>query len=72
MKAVGIDSISVDPFGSNTYEVHSTLFQNNVVVIENLSSNLRLLAGKNVLFFCVPLKLKNVEASPVRAFAFWS
>jgi len=69
VKAVGIDSMSVDSFDSSENEVHKKLLQNGIVVFENLSNNLRSLVGKRVLFFGMPLRLKRAEASPVRAFA---
>ncbi len=71
VKAVGVDSLSVDRYDSKTYEVHRKLLSNNIMLFENLSSNLKLLVGKRVLFFGVPLRLKAAEASPVRAFALY-
>ena len=69
VKAVGIDSMSVDSLDSSESEVHKKLLQNDIVIFENLSNNLRLLVGKEVLFFGMPLKLVRGDASPVRAFA---
>ncbi|MGA7076835.1 MAG: cyclase family protein [Halobacteriota archaeon] len=69
VKAVGIDSMSVDPLDSRENEVHKKLLKNEIIIFENLSNNLRLLAGKRALFFGMPLRLERVEASPVRAFA---
>src|SRR5674536_251815 len=69
VKAVGIDSMSVDSLDSSESEVHKKLLQNDIVIFENLSNNLRLLVGKQVLFFGMPLKLVRGDASPVRAFA---
>ncbi|MDD1726014.1 MAG: cyclase family protein [Euryarchaeota archaeon] len=69
VKAVGIDSMSVDSLDSSECEVHKKLLQNDIVIFENLSNNLRLLVGRQVLFFGMPLKLVHGDASPVRAFA---
>jgi arylformamidase len=69
VKAVGIDNMSVDPLDSLENAVHKKLLQNDIVIFENLSNNLRLLVGKNALFFGMPLKLVRADASPVRAFA---
>jgi kynurenine formamidase len=69
VRAVGIDSMSVDPLGSPKNEVHKMLLQNGIVIFENLSDNLRLLTGQRVLFFGAPLRLKRADASPIRAFA---
>ncbi|MGZ4905973.1 MAG: cyclase family protein [Halobacteriota archaeon] len=71
VKAVGVDSLSVDRYDSKTYDVHRKLLSNNIVIFENLSGNLKLLVGKRVLFFGLPLRLKAAEASPVRAFALY-
>jgi arylformamidase len=69
VKAVGIDNMSVDPLDSLENAVHKKLLQNDIVIFENLSNNLRLLVGKHALFFGMPLKLVRADASPVRAFA---
>jgi arylformamidase len=69
VKAVGIDSLSVERFGSKDYYVHKTLLRNDISIIENLSSNLKLLTDKKVLFIGVPLKLLEADGSPIRAFA---
>ena len=69
VKAVGIDSMSVDLLDSSENEVHKKLLQNEIVIFENLSNNLRLLVGKPAIFFGMPLRLERAEASPVRAFA---
>ena len=69
VKAVGIDSMSVDELESHENEVHKKLLENDIVIFENLSHNLRFLVGRRALFFGMPLKLARTEASPVRAFA---
>jgi arylformamidase len=69
VKAVGIDSMSVDSIDTLENEVHKKLLQNDIVIFENLSNNLRLLVGKHAFFFGMPLKLVRADASPVRAFA---
>jgi arylformamidase len=69
IKAVGINSISVDSLNTLENEVHKKLLQNDILIFENLSNNLRLLVGKHTFFFGMPLKLVRADASPVRAFA---
>jgi arylformamidase len=69
VKAVGIDSLSVERFGSVDYYVHKTLLKEGITIIENLSSNLKFLADKKVFFVAAPLKLRGLDGSPVRAFA---
>jgi kynurenine formamidase len=61
--------MSVDPLDSLENEVHKKLLQNDIVIFENLSSNLRMLVGKRAIFLGMPLKLVHADASPVRAFA---
>jgi arylformamidase len=69
VKAVGINSMSVDSLDALENEIHKKLLQNDILIFENLSNNLRLLVGKQAFFFGMPLKLVHADASPVRAFA---
>jgi arylformamidase len=69
VKAIGIDSLSVERFESKDYDVHKTLLRSGISIIENLSSNLKFLTGKKVFFIGVPLKLRGADGSPIRAFA---
>ncbi|MBN1599099.1 MAG: cyclase family protein [Bacteroidales bacterium] len=68
LKGIGIDTISVDPIDSKEYPVHKILLNNDKVIIENLC-NLDKLPRSEFSFSCVPLKISNSEASPVRAYA---
>jgi kynurenine formamidase len=61
--------MSVDSLDSSENEVHKKLLQNEIVIFENLSNNLRFLVGARAIFFGMPLRLERAEASPVRAFA---
>jgi len=69
VKAVGIDSLSVERFGSMDHYVHKTLLNDGITIIENLSNNLKFIADQKVFFVAAPLKLKGLDGSPVRAFA---
>jgi kynurenine formamidase len=69
IKAVGIDSLSVERFGAMDYYVHKTLLKEGITIIENLSNNLKLLADKKVFFVAAPLKPRGLDGPPVRAFA---
>jgi arylformamidase len=62
---VGIDYISVEQSNSETYPVHQLLLGNNIPLLEGLSLS-EVLPGAYTLI-CLPLKIKNGEASPVRA-----
>lgn len=68
LKGVGVDMISVDPMDSATLIIHKTLFEKNMVIVENLT-NLEALIGKEFMFSCLPLKIAGGDGSPVRAVA---
>ena len=67
LKGVGIDAISVDSIDTATFPVHKILFRKNIFVIENLT-NLDLVENDIFTFFCMPLKIKDADGSPTRAF----
>lgn len=68
LKGLGIDAISVDSATSSDLFIHHQLLNYGVIAIENLTGLSQLL-GKLFMFYCIPLKFANTEASPVRAFA---
>lgn len=68
LKGVGFDAISVDPVGSTTFDNHLLLFRAGLISIENLTG-LAPLAGRSVLFSCLPLRLPGADGCPVRAVA---
>lgn len=68
IKAIGTDMPSVDKAGSKG-EIHHILLDNNIMIIEALI-NLKQLVGKRCFFSAVPLKIKNGDGSPVRAYAY--
>lgn len=64
IKTVGVDYLSVEPYGGNG-DVHRTLLKKDIAVIEGLDlTNVK--PGKYMLS-ALPLKLGNAEGSPVRA-----
>lgn len=67
LKGIGVDAISVDAVDSRDLPVHKVLLE-KMVIIENLT-NLESLPHTGFTFSCTPLKLKNADASPVRAIA---
>ena len=69
LRGLGIDAISVDQEGSNTFPVHRKLFKKEIIVIENLT-NLEQLGNSTFLFSCLPLKIERADGSPIRAVAF--
>jgi arylformamidase len=67
-KALGFDVISVDKMSDETLPNHHLLLNHEILIIENMN-NLNRLIGKDFLLYCIPLKIENSDASPVRAFA---
>jgi kynurenine formamidase len=65
---VGIDSPSIDLGITRTFIVHKILAKNNILIVENLT-NLNKISSKQFDFIILPLKLKDVSGSPVRAIA---
>ena len=65
VRMVGIDGISVDPFNDETYAVHHELLANNILILEG--ANLKGVPPARYTLYCLPLKIAQAEASPVRA-----
>lgn len=70
LKCVGIDSPSVEKYGSREGIAHKKLLSNNIGIVENLNSNLKKFAGKRMFLVCLPLLLEGVDAAPARAVLF--
>jgi kynurenine formamidase len=68
LKGIGIDAISFDATGNDDLPNHKMLLEKEIILIENLC-NLNLLIEKNFFLSCLPLKIKGVDGSPVRACA---
>lgn len=68
LKGIGIDTLSPDLVDSIEIPVHKILLEKGILIIENLS-NLHLLKDHQFLFHALPLKTKNADGAPVRAFA---
>ncbi|GBC60762.1 hypothetical protein DENIS_1721 [Desulfonema ishimotonii] len=62
---VGIDYISVDKAGDETYPVHQSLLGNGVLILEGI--HLRDVPPGRYTLYCLPLRIPGGEASPVRA-----
>jgi arylformamidase len=67
LKGIGIDAISVDEIEAIDLPIHKILLE-RMLIIENLT-NLDKLPKTGFIFSCLPLKLENADASPVRAAA---
>ncbi len=70
IKCVGIDSFSIEKFGSKEGLAHKELLSKGVGIIENLNSNLKKIAGKRMFLMCMPLLLEGIDAAPARAILF--
>lgn len=62
---VGIDTPSVDPDDSKRLEAHNAIYQNNMAILEGLS--LKHVEPREYFLVALPLKLRDADASPVRA-----
>ncbi|MBG0790566.1 MAG: cyclase family protein [Desulfovibrionaceae bacterium] len=66
LKGIGLDTPSPDSIGSKDLPAHHILFDHGLVIAENLT-NLGELPPQDFLFACLPLRIADGEASPVRA-----
>ena len=67
VKLVGIDYLSVEKFGSDTFETHHVLLSQGVVIVEGL--DLRKVSAGVYELICLPLKLSggSGDGAPARA-----
>ena len=70
IKGIGLDCISADVAESNDFPIHHLLFDENILIIENLKDPDKLL-GKVFMFSCLPIKYENADGSPVRAIGWY-
>lgn len=63
--AIGVDSPSVDPAGSETFDAHHRCRARGVLIIEGL--DLTGVAPGSYTLVAAPLRIEGAEASPVRA-----
>ncbi|KJR43642.1 cyclase family protein [Candidatus Magnetoovum chiemensis] len=62
---VGLDYITIDKYGDDEFPSHKTLMGNDILVLEGI--NLEHVPEGRYRLICLPLRLKDSEASPVRA-----
>jgi arylformamidase len=65
VKLVGVDTASVDPSTSKTLPAHMAFNRNKMIILENLL--LDHVEPGDYELIALPLKLENLDASPVRA-----
>jgi kynurenine formamidase len=68
VKAVGIDTASIDYGQSTLYEVHRTLFERNIPAFENLTA-LERLPLRGAFVVALPMKIGGGSGAPLRAIA---
>ena len=64
VKLVGVDYLSVEPFGSKAHPVHDTLLQAGMIIVEGL--NLTDVPAGDYELIALPLKLKGSDGAPSR------
>ncbi len=64
VKLVGIDYLSVEEYGSETFPTHVELLSNGVVILEGL--DLRAVDAGDYELLCLPLKLMDSDGAPAR------
>jgi kynurenine formamidase len=68
IKAVGLDTASIDYGQSTLFETHRALFEKNIPAFENLA-NLDQLPVKGFYVIALPMKIKGGSGGPLRAVA---
>lgn len=68
VKAVGIDTASIDHGQSTRYESHRALFERNIPVFENLDA-LERLPRRGAFVVALPMKIGGGSGAPLRAVA---
>jgi kynurenine formamidase len=68
VKAVGVDTPSIDYGPSRDFIVHQILGGANVPIFENVAS-LNRLPSKGAIIYAIPMKIKGGSGAPLRIFA---
>ena len=69
IRAIGLDTPSLDFGRSTEYMSHRILFDKNIPGFENVA-NLDQILGKNAYIVALPMKIKNGSGAPLRIVAF--
>jgi kynurenine formamidase len=69
IKAIGIDTASIDAGQSSLFEVHRLLYAQDVPAFENLTS-LDRLPPRGATIIALPMKIRGGSGAPLRAIAF--
>lgn len=68
IKAIGIDTASIDYGQSALYESHRVLYERNIPAFENLTA-LDRLPARGATMVALPMKIRNGSGAPLRAIA---
>jgi kynurenine formamidase len=68
IKAIGLDTASIDRGQSTLFESHRTLFEKNIPAFENVA-NLDQLPSKGFTVIALPMKIKGGSGGPLRIIA---
>ena len=68
IKAVGLDTASIDYGQSTMYESHRILYERDIPAFENLTS-LERLPSRGAFIVALPMKIKGGTGAPLRAMA---
>jgi kynurenine formamidase len=68
VKAVGIDTPSIDHGPSRDFQAHRVFGEANVPIFENVAS-LEQIPNKGATIFAIPMKIKGGSGAPLRIFA---
>jgi len=69
IKAVGLDTPSIDYGASQLFKTHRKLFQRNIPALENVA-NLQALPDKGFTLIALPMKIRGGSGGPTRIVAF--
>lgn len=68
LKGIGTDALSVDRLTGDGFKAHRALLDGGLVIVESLCLK-KLVGREDIMFFALPLKIKNADGAPVRAIA---
>jgi arylformamidase len=69
IKCIGMDTLSIEKYGSKDAPIHKLLLSEGIGIIENLD-NLKQFVTKRMFLVCLPLPFEGIDGSPARAILF--
>lgn len=70
IKAVGLDTASIDYGQSKLFETHRTLCENEILIFENVA-NIDKVPETGALIIALPMKIKGGTGAPLRIMVTW-